>query len=550
MSDKELDEILNEIKMRSSESAVDKPSDKKDIEPAQIKAAPAEPEKTEPPAADENPFRFESLPKQETRNQKEIHSIIREDIKELKEKNIAPNDKKDVLNNAKKDIANDVLMNSKKESLKAEDENQVPAPEQKEETFSIIPQESEVIQPVQEDYTDLSADNSRSEKSSKAKGIIIAVVAVIVAAAVGFGLYFGYFNKDKEPETTKPQVTQQAVEPVQEPAGPLNPLTGENGYSESALTQRPVAVVVENEYSTESVRPQWGLADADIVLEGESEFSTRLLLFWADYTKVPSMVGPTRSARPPFIRFSQLFDSVFIHAGLSHSKGNYEGADTVFKNENVDHINGLSDSMSGKYFGRNKNRTSTIEHTAYLNGENLPELLKNHKINTGLNTNKFTALSFNETAQPLSDTKAETVSFNWSDVYSTGKCPKTAKFTFDKDSNKYVTTDFDSRYGKSKVAFENLIFLLDETEYVVKQNYKGKGKSETYCNYKLSGGKGTVLSLGTAVEITWGVKNSKLLMKTADGKDLVLNPGKSYIGYGSSNHGGAVKLNPTDEKKN
>lgn len=86
MSDKELDEILNEIKMRSSESAVDKPSDKKDIEPAQIKAAPAEPEKTELPAADENPFRFESLPKQETRNQKEIHSIIREDIKELKEK--------------------------------------------------------------------------------------------------------------------------------------------------------------------------------------------------------------------------------------------------------------------------------------------------------------------------------------------------------------------------------------------------------------------------------------------------------------------------------
>ena len=39
------------------------------------------------------------------------------------------------------------------------------------------------------------------------------------------------------------------------------------------------------------------------------------------------------------IRFSQMWDSVFIHAGLSHSKGDYVGADTVFEKHDTDHVN-------------------------------------------------------------------------------------------------------------------------------------------------------------------------------------------------------------------
>ncbi len=45
------------------------------------------------------------------------------------------------------------------------------------------------------------------------------------------------------------------------------------------------------------------------------------------------------------------------------------------------------------------------------------------------------------------------------------------------------------------------------------------------------------------MEIKWGVSNGKLWMKTADGNEVSLNPGKSYIGYASSNHGGKLQLN-------
>lgn len=390
-------------------------------------------------------------------------------------------------------------------------------------------------------FAEYEEEEPEPEASDKRNKIIIAAVCVVVAVAVALGVYFGFFHnkQTEEPSTEQPTVTQGVT--VAEPKT-LNPLTGEAGYDESALSKKPVAVVVENEYSTAAVKPQWGIAQADIVMEGESEFSTRMLMFWADYNKMPKQIGPTRSARPPFIRFSQLFNAVFIHAGLSRTAGGYVGADTVFENENVDHINLLSLSEGGEYFGRDYSRTKVVEHTGYLNGTKVAKLLESKNINTDLNMSKFSALSFNREEKKLSDTQAKNVSFKWS-----SNCPKNAKFTYDEASGKYTTSDFDSKYGKSEVAWENLIFLLDTTRYVVKENYKGSGKSETYCDYELSGGKGIICSNATAVEIQWGVTDGKLWIKDLSGNPVSLNPGKIYIGYGSSNHGGSYSISDSSD---
>lgn len=387
------------------------------------------------------------------------------------------------------------------------------------------------------DYEQDEYVEQEPKKNAKGRAALIAV-AVCAVIAIALGIYFGlFYDKSKEPEeqTTAPAVV--ATQPVTVDTSPKNPLTGESGFNENAVDKRPVAVVVENEYSTASVKPQWGIKQADIVLEGESEFSTRMLFFYADYSSIPKQVGPTRSARPPFIYFSQLFNAIFIHAGLSHSGGGYVGADDVFANKNIDHINLLSLSEGGKYFGRDYSRTSTVEHTGFLNGENVEALLSEKKIDTTLNTAKFTALSFNEKARELSDNAALKVGFKWS-----SNCPKNAVFTYNKESHKYTTADFDSKFGTSGAEWENLILLLDKTQYVVKENYKGSGKSETYCNYELSGGTGLICSEGTSVEISWGVADSKLWMKDLNGNEISLNPGKTYIGYGSSNHSGAYSI--------
>lgn len=544
MNDNELEEILNEIKNNKSqkkeldsegfedilnslhsddvqepEKVVEKPvkkAEKKSEKPKEVKAeTPSKQTKEEFHIVSENPQ--QEYDEDDFKPANEIADLIEEE----------PNHSEYI------EVSDDAV----------EDVPKTDEPEYEEEYEEEYPEENAEAESSQQDdnvyFSEMAeqVDDKKSKKKGKTIAIVLVVLALVVAIAVG--VYFYFFNGNKQDEATT--VTKaQATEAVSEtsPLGPQNPLTGEAGYDESALTQRPVAVVVENEYSTSSVRPQWGLADADIVLEGESEFSTRMLLFWADYNKVPEQVGPARSARPPFIRFSQLFNAVFIHAGLSHSKDNYVGADEVFKNENVDHINLLSFSESSSYFHRDKSRTSTIEHTGCLMGAHTAEMLQKSKINLKLNESKFTKLQFNDEAKALSSNTANEVSFKWSKGY----CPKLGKYTYDAEKHKYTTTDFDSKYGTSGVEWENLIFLLDETEYIVKHNYKHAGNSETYCNYKLSGGKGIVCSEGTCVEITWGVKDGKLWMKDAQGNEVKLNPGKSYIGYGSSNHGGYYEV--------
>lgn len=546
MNDNELEEILNEIKNNKSqkkeldsegfedilnslhsddvqepERVVEKPvkkAEKKSEKPKEVKAeTPSKQTKEEFHIVSENPQ--QEYDEDDFKPANEIADLIEE----------KPNHSEYI------EVSDDAV----------EDVPKTDEPEYEEEYEEEYPEENAEAESSQQDDKDNiyfsemaeQVDDKKPKKKGKTIAIVLVVLALVVAIAVG--VYFYFFNGNKQDEATT--VTKaQATEAVSEtsPLGPQNPLTGETGYDESALTQRPVAVVVENEYSTSSVRPQWGLADADIVLEGESEFSTRMLLFWADYNKVPEQVGPARSARPPFIHFSQLFDAVFIHAGLSHSKDNYVGADEVFKNENVDHINLLSFSESSSYFHRDKSRTSTIEHTGCLMGAHTAEMLQKSKINLKLNESKFTKLQFNDEAKALSSNTANEVSFKWSKGY----CPKLGKYTYDAEKHKYTTTDFDSKYGTSGVEWENLIFLLDETEYIVKHNYKHAGNSETYCNYNLSGGKGIVCSEGTCVEITWGVKDGKLWMKDAQGNEVKLNPGKSYIGYGSSNHGGYYEV--------
>ena len=157
-------------------------------------------------------------------------------------------------------------------------------------------------------YTDEYPEAEGYMKNSKNKKIIIAVVAVIVVVAIAVGIYFGVSRNKKEPETTTEPTTAATT------AAPViikNPLTGEVDYNDSAVGKRPVAVVVEN---SPQARPQYNMDSPDIIVEGEVEGGiTRMLWLYADMTDLPEQVGPTRSARPSFVQFSQFFDCIYIH---------------------------------------------------------------------------------------------------------------------------------------------------------------------------------------------------------------------------------------------
>ena len=382
------------------------------------------------------------------------------------------------------------------------------------------------INPQNENYTDEYPEEAGYMKNSKNKKIIIAVVAVIVVVAVAVGVYFGVVRNKKEPETTTAAPTTETT--TEAPIVIKNPLTGEIDYNDSAVGKRPVAVVVEN---SPQARPQYNMDSPDIIVEGEVEGGiTRMLWLYADMTDLPEQVGPTRSARPSFVQFSQFFDCIYIHFGQSHSKGDYEGADDYIKNNNIDNIDGMSTSSC---FKRTKDKVSP--HNAVLLGNELVAAIDKKGYRTDLDTSRFTQFEFNEKATAVSQTACNSITTKFSKRASSAY---SHTFTYDAADGKYKNQ---SDY-KQEVSFENVIALFAESEYVDKQDYKGSGITETYCNYKFTSGTGKLASAGTVVDFNWKEENGKLVFTDASGNELKLNPGKTWIGFISSNNGGAAEV--------
>lgn len=388
------------------------------------------------------------------------------------------------------------------------------------------PRAEAVYAPPTRPFGDDEYPEEEMKKNDNQKKIIIAVVAVVVVIAIALGVYFGVV-RHKEPETTSGVTNATTEATTQAPVAVTNPFTGESDYNQDAVGKRPVALVVEN---AQAARPQWGINAPDIIVEGEVEGGeTRMLWLFADYTSVPDKVGPMRSARPPYIRFSEMFDAIFIHWGQSKSKGDYVGANTVFEQDNVDHINQMTYSGKVDLFTRDQTRNVSTEHTGVLHGKKIAAALKEQKIRTDVNEAKFTTFDFNEKATTVGDDACNALALTFSSR------TRTRDWTYKSDDQMYHSTDYET-----DVTMKNLIVLFDNTSYTTKANYKGTGKGETYCNYDLAGGKGVLASQGTYTEIKWSKKDGKLSLTTTDGKAVKLNPGRSWIGYASANNGGKV----------
>lgn len=130
-------------------------------------------------------------------------------------------------------------------------------------------------------------------------------------------------EKLKEPQTEQKtrQKDEKEAESKEEtiPAN-QNLLTGLADLSETAIGKRPVAVMVNNH---EAARPQYGIAQADILYEIPVEGDiTRLMALYADYTKVPQ-ICPIRSCRYYFPALSQGYDAFYVNWGIDDGIADY-----------------------------------------------------------------------------------------------------------------------------------------------------------------------------------------------------------------------------------
>lgn len=354
------------------------------------------------------------------------------------------------------------------------------------------------------------------------------ITAILLCAV----MTLAFFGCSKQPEADN--ISQPASETTTETPAPvdINPLTGEDGFNEKANGIRPVAIVIEN---LKPARPQWGITTPDIIVEGEVEGGiSRMLWFYADYTNVPKKIGPLRSARPSYVKFSRYFDAIFIHWGGSHSKAGYTGGYETIRKLGIDDIDGMA---GGSPFGRDSTRSTSSEHRGILDGSKLSETIKKKGFRTKIDENNFTRFEFNDEITDIGTAGADKVNVTFSNRTDT------RKFTYNTEDKLYHTNDWEE-----DVAFENVIILMQKTKYYTTPY---KGSSTTYVNYAVKGGgSGYYVSNGTSVKIKWASESedtNKLVITDETGNTIKLNKGKTYIGLASSNNKGRVSIKSAQE---
>lgn len=396
---------------------------------------------------------------------------------------------------------------------------------------------------------DGSAEEAATEESQDAVEDAEVVLASPVAAKALKVTQDGAAAK----EVANQEAIRQAIK---------NPLTGIGGYNEKAVGKRPLAVVVEND---PKARPQWGIDDPekspDIILEGEMEGGeTRTLWFWADMTGLPSKVGPTRSARPPYVRFSELFDAIFIHCGFSRTTWDYTGADTVFEEDNVDHIDMLHYDNATGVFDRDYSRTSMLEHTAFLHGEKVLETVQAFGYRTNADTSRYTTFTFEGAEEENAESekgsgvggklreKSALIAFPPVPEEPAGVPCRVidCEFSSATDTRHWEYSETDQMYHTqdyyTDVARTNVLILFDTTKYISKADYWGAGQDELYCDYLFTGGQGKLAKNGRIENITWEVEDGRIVLKDANGEPAELAPGKTWIGWCSENKNGSVSI--------
>lgn len=136
--------------------------------------------------------------------------------------------------------------------------------------------------------------------------ITVIVLAVILILAGLTKLFFASRQKtvDNQLLTTNTTSTQNSLR---------HPLNGQLVSNEN-WSYFPVAIMIDNSYT---VRPQAGLAQADIIYEALAESNITRLLAIFDKNNSIEKVGPVRSARSYFMDWAEEYGGIYMHVGGS-----------------------------------------------------------------------------------------------------------------------------------------------------------------------------------------------------------------------------------------
>ncbi len=272
----------------------------------------------------------------------------------------------------------------------------------------------------------------------------------------------------------------------------------------ASATKRPVAVMVDNDNS--GAWPHAGLTDAYLIYEVPVEGgATRLMAFFNE--KDTAKIGPVRSSRHYFLDYVLEHDAVYTHYGYSPR------AQADIPALGIQNINGVLGTDGGIFW-----REGSGWHTAFTSMENINGLAEKK----GYRTDRTTApLAFAPEDAPLAEgTSAVNVKIPYAGFYS-------SSFSYNEEAGTYKKFMNGAPHivqEPPSIAAKNIIIMQMQTALL--------GDGSDRIDVKTVGsGEGYYITMGRAVPITWEKpsRGGKTVWKTADGEEVLLNPGQTWV---------------------
>ncbi len=281
----------------------------------------------------------------------------------------------------------------------------------------------------------------------------------------------------------------------------LNPLTGVADMKTD--NDRPIGFVVTDE---DQYHVQIGLDKADMYFEAETEAGIpRILAIFSSMDRIPSEIGPVRSARPHFVKFAYGMDAIYGHIG-----GSTTGLDTirqlgVAEIASAEQVNSVLAASKNRSWNRKTFVATKVRNEAKSRGHRLT-------------SDRKAPFVFGDKA---GNSTANTVVVRISSQYHMA-------FTYDAASGLYqkhrnaLSTPIHTVHGGGKIQVSNVIVMYDKRQV--------DPKDANRCDYPLVSGSGVLASGGTSRSIQWKRDSSGLHYYESDGvTPLTVATGKTFV---------------------
>ncbi|MFY3790120.1 DUF3048 domain-containing protein [Ureibacillus sp. MALMAid1270] len=339
------------------------------------------------------------------------------------------------------------------------------------------------------------------------KGLYCVLATTVILSACGneqeTSVEPGPIDTEQESEEQTGQETEVVEEEILLPY--QTPFTGERVANEANM--RPIIATINNH---PAARPQSGLGSADVVYEMLAEGDvTRFLALYQ--SELPEKIGPVRSARDYFIEIALGLDAFYIAHGYSPE------AQSMLFSGVIDNINGMQ--YDGTLFKRSSTRKAP--HNSYISGENVK--LGAEKIGASLLYQKKVAYTYYEEEEIVNTgllvNKIE-VKYSRNDQFNSSYTYNEDAKTYSRQSGNIETID---DLTNEPIALSNIIVM--EMDHSIIDSV---GRREINIT---SGGKAYVFQHGYMREVLWENRDGLLTAIEANGSEVKLVPGQTWVHF-------------------